>query len=208
MEIMRNLPLVAIFVLSFLETSCSPEKPAPFPLLAELDHGKIYVPMFHGIPENPPQSVVFYPVFKSDQNTESDPSPLKGAFIESRTDISIGDFSDTRGFFMTKGLIYSSEKELSVEPRVGFIFPADRPLKFNKAKSEYRSSDGLRAYRVVTLTSGEGGHYFVQFFEKERCVMSADHYVYAGYDTVPDSNESFERANCGQVIHPEDLKIW
>jgi len=32
--------------------------------------------------------------------------------------------------------------------------------------------------------------------------MSADHYVYEGYDTVPDSNEKLERANCGQVIHP------
>jgi|SRR5712671_6333158 len=88
---MKNVLLVAIFAMSFLETSCSPET---------FDHRKTYVPMFHGIPENPPQSVVFYPVFKSDQNTESDPSSLKGAFIESRTDISIGDFSDTRGILV------------------------------------------------------------------------------------------------------------
>jgi len=205
---MRTVFLIAALALSLQETSCSPEKPDPFPLLAEFDHGKIYVPMFQGIPENPPKSVVFYPVFVSHQKIDSDPFPLKGAFIDSRTDITIGDFSDTRGFLTTKGLIYSSEKERSVEPQVGFIFPADRPLKFDKAKSEYRSSDGLRAYKVVMLTSGEGGHYFVQFFEKEKCMKSADHYVYAGYDTVPNSDESFERANCGQALHPGDLKIW
>jgi hypothetical protein len=149
---MKVVLLVAIFALSFLENSCFPEKPDPFPLLAEFDHGKIDVPMFQAMPGYPPGSIVFYPVFMSDKKIDSDPFPLKGTFVESRTDIAVGDFSDTREFLMRKGLIYSSEKE--------------------------------------------------------KCMKSADHYLYAGYDTVPDSDENFERANCRQALHPEDLRIW
>ena len=124
---MKIVLVVVTLALPLYVSACSSRK-VPNPLLAQIENGKIYVPMYPGIPQNPPKNVVFYPVYVDFYANKPvrDHSPLRALFSESRRDIAAGDFSDKRGFFTRTGLVYSPVKQITSERQLGFLDCKDR----------------------------------------------------------------------------------
>lgn len=180
-------------------------KAEPFPVLAQLEGGRIYVPLFEVMNQKPTNQVVFYPVYLWGRPKNS--SPINAVFSEIRSDISVADFSMIRGFLTQRGLVYIPKAE-RVGYELGFLLPASKRLTFDQSTLEYRTPNGTSGYKVVMVSSHEGVHYILQSFQNGKCIASADYYVYAGYDTEPSPEGEFERTNCGEKISPANFKSW
>ena len=186
----------ALFIALTLVTVSKAAEPRPFPEFAEVREGKVYVPLSEQPAQLPKANVVFYPNL---YNGEPKEAPVEAVFLEVRNDIEEGFFNKFRGYMTTSAVVYKL-KEDRAGYRVGFILPAKINMVFDQKSSQYRTKRGDLAYRVEGVSSQEGGHYIIQRFEKGKCTASADHYLYAGYDTEPSPEGEFEKANCGEKM--------
>ncbi|MHB1293020.1 MAG: hypothetical protein ACYCY5_12660 [Sulfuricella sp.] len=191
---MVKIYIVLIVCILFSSISSAAfDEGAEIPILGYVRGEYLYVPTYVSKHRTVPQRVYAYYEKGEIVGTLRGKNSLIGPEERTNTEAPYTGYS---GRF-----VYRIESErVSSEYLQVIIFRHRKHLKYENGVFSDRHSNIV--WRIVTLTSSEGYHDYLQTIKDGKCINYIDYYYNVPYDTESDGIEAFIAARCGQEINP------